>query len=73
MVIVMKPNATKNDIKNIEEILKELGLGVHISTGSERTIIGVIGDKRLIADTPLELMPGVDRLVPIVEPFKLAG
>ena len=73
MVIVMKPNATKNDIKNIEEILKELGLGVHISTGSERTIIGVIGDKRLIADTPLELMPGVDRLVPIIEPFKLAG
>ncbi|MGI6189574.1 MAG: 3-deoxy-7-phosphoheptulonate synthase [Clostridiales bacterium] len=73
MVIVMKPSATKNDIKNIEGILKKLGLDVHISTGSERTIIGVIGDKRLLADTPLELMPGVDRLVPIVEPYKLAG
>ena len=61
MVIVMKPSATKNDIKNIEGILKKLGLDVHISTGSERTIIGVIGDKRLGRHT-LELMPGVDRL-----------
>ena len=73
MVIVMKPQATRADIESIERLLKGLNLGVHISTGSERTIIGIIGDKRVLADTPLELMPGVDRLVPIVEPFKLAG
>ncbi len=73
MVIVMRPDATKEQIKNIENLLKKLNLGVHISTGSERTIIGVIGDKRILSDTPLEIMPGVDRLVPIVEPFKLVG
>jgi 3-deoxy-7-phosphoheptulonate synthase len=73
MVIVMKPNATEEEIKHIEALLKKLGLGVHISVGTERTIIGIIGDKRVLADTPLELMPGVDRLVPIVESFKLAG
>lgn len=73
MVIVMKANATKNQIENVENLLKDLQLGVHISTGSERTIIGIIGDKRKLADTPLEIMPGVDRLVPIMEPYKLVG
>ncbi|MFO7154183.1 MAG: 3-deoxy-7-phosphoheptulonate synthase [Caldicoprobacter oshimai] len=73
MVIVMKPDATEEQVRQIEALLKKLGLGVHISVGTERTIIGVIGDKRVLADTPLELMPGVDRLVPIVESFKLAG
>lgn len=73
MVIVMKSKATQDQINNVEKLLKDLGLGVHISVGSERTIIGVIGDKRKLANTPLEIMPGVERLVPIVEPFKLVG
>lgn len=73
MVIVMKSNATQDQINSVEKLLKDLNLGVHISTGSERTIIGVIGDKRILADTPLEIMPGVDRLVPIMEPYKLVG
>lgn len=73
MVIVMKPDATEEQIKNVEAVLKKLGLGVHISVGTERTIIGVIGDKRVLADTPLELMQGVDRIIPIVESFKLAS
>ena len=73
MVIVMKAKASQDQINNVEKLLKDLKLGVHVSIGSERTIIGVIGDKRKLADTPLEIMPGVDRLVPIMEPFKLVG
>lgn len=73
MVIVMKTTAVKDDVKNIERLLERLDLGAHISEGAERTIIGVIGDKRLLDGVPLELMPGVDKLVPIVEPFKLAS
>lgn len=73
MVIVMQQNATQAQVKEVEKILKKLGLGIHVSVGSERTIIGVIGDKRVLADTPLELIPGVDRLIPIVDSFKLAG
>ena len=73
MVIVMKANATEEQISGVEKFLSNLELGVHISTGSERTIIGVIGDKRILIDTPLEIMPGVDRLVPIMEPYKLVG
>ena len=73
MVIVMKPNSKESDIAEISKVLSSLGLGVHISKGSERTIIGVIGDKRKLADVPLELMNGVEKLVPIVESYKLAG
>lgn len=73
MVIVMKSNASQDQINKVEKLLKDLDLGVHISVGSERTIIGVIGDKRKLANTPLEVMPGVERLVPIVEPYKLVN
>ena len=73
MVIVMKSNASQDQINKVEKLLKDLGLGVHISVGSERTIIGVIGDKRKLANTPLEVMPGVERLAHIVEPYKLVN
>lgn len=52
MVIVMKASASNKDVKGIEQALADLELGVHISKGSERTIIGVIGDKRILANTP---------------------
>lgn len=73
MIIVMKPNSKDDDIQEISKVLSSLGLGVHVSKGSERTIIGVIGDKRKLSDIPLELMSGVEKLVPIVESYKLAG
>jgi len=73
MVIVMKPGARESEVAEVTKVLESLGLGVHISKGTERTIIGVIGDKRVLSDVPLELMPGVEKLVPIVESYKLAG
>lgn len=73
MIIVMKPGSQENHINDIVKIMESLGLGVHISKGTARTIIGVIGDKRALNDIPLELMPGVEKLVPIVESYKLAS
>ena len=73
MIIVMKPGARETDIREVSDVLKSAGLGVHISKGTERTIIGVIGDKRLLNGIPLELMQGVDKLVPIMESYKLAN
>lgn len=73
MIIVMKPGSQESEIKEISKVLESLGLGIHISQGAERTIIGVIGDKRVLSDVPVELMPGVEKLVPIVESYKLAG
>jgi 3-deoxy-7-phosphoheptulonate synthase len=73
MIIVMKPGSREGEISDIAKVLESLGLGVHVSKGAERTIIGVIGDKRVLSDIPLELMAGVEKLVPIVESYKLAG
>lgn len=73
MVIVMRTDSKDKDIQNISKVLESLGLGIHISKGTERTIIGVIGDKRLLNDIPLDLLPGVEKLVPIVESYKLAS
>lgn len=73
MIIVMKPGIEEENVREVSSVLEKLGLGVHISKGAERTIIGVIGDKRLLSGIPLELMPGVDRLVPIIESYKLAS
>ncbi|MDP4181545.1 MAG: 3-deoxy-7-phosphoheptulonate synthase [Bacillota bacterium] len=73
MVIVMKPASNQTEIDEVSKVLESLGLGIHISKGAERTIIGVIGDKRLLNDVPLELMSGVEKLVPIAESYKLAG
>ena len=73
MIIVMKPGTQESEVREVSKVLETLGLGVHISKGTERTIIGVIGDKRLLIDIPLELMPGVDKLVPIMEGYKLAS
>ncbi|NLD45884.1 MAG: 3-deoxy-7-phosphoheptulonate synthase [Clostridiaceae bacterium] len=73
MIIVMKLESKESDIREVSKVLSSLGLGVHVSQGTERTIIGVIGDKRKLNDIPIELMSGVEKLVPIVETFKLAG
>lgn len=73
MIIVMNPRSNQSQIDDVVNVLKNSGLGVHISQGTERTIIGIIGDKTVLRDIPLELMPGVEKLVPIVESFKLAG
>lgn len=73
MIIVMNPKSDQTQIDDVVNLLKNSGLGVHISQGTERTILGIIGDKSVLRDIPLELMPGVDKLVPIVEPYKLVG
>lgn len=73
MIVVMKPKSDERQVNNICEFLTELGLQPHVSKGSQVTIIGVIGDKRVLADKPLEVMPGVDKLVTITDSFKLAS
>lgn len=73
MIVVMKNNAKAEDIKNIANILKEHGLGIHISTGANKTIIGIIGDKNKISDVNVEILPGVEKCLPIMHSYKLAS
>ncbi|NLK20685.1 MAG: 3-deoxy-7-phosphoheptulonate synthase [Epulopiscium sp.] len=73
MIIVMRPEATEENIKNVIQTIEYCGLKVHLSKGLEVTIIGVIGEKSKISESNLELLSGVDRLVPVTESYKLAN
>ena len=73
MIIVMQPGATKKDINHLVEKIKKLGLKPWISSGVERTIVGVIGEEDVIRIQPLEAFPGVEKVLPILKPYKLAS
>ena len=72
MMIIMRSEATQTQIATVVARVEEQGLRAHISRGEERTIIGAIGDGRPINRDQYIFMPGVDRVVPISRPYKLA-
>jgi 3-deoxy-7-phosphoheptulonate synthase len=73
MIIVLRPDATEQQIDHIVEKVKRLGLKPMISRGEERTIIGVIGPEDVIQSQPLEVYPGVEKVLPILKPYKLVS
>lgn len=73
MMIVMKEGATEAEIAHVVERVEEIGCSAHISKGELLTVIGAIGDRDKVADLGLEGAPGVDHLVPIAKPYKLAS
>ena len=74
MIIVMKPGATKAQFNHVVEKVKEYGFQAHPIVGTERTVIGCIGDERGKSQLQsLEVAPGVESVMPILKPFKLAS
>jgi 3-deoxy-7-phosphoheptulonate synthase len=73
MIIIMKHNATTSEVANVAARIEQMGCQAHLSEGSERTIIGVIGNGRPIDRAQIEMMVGVERTVPVLRPFKLAS
>ena len=73
MIIVLKPKATQKEIDHIIEKVKKLGLKPMVSKGVERTIIGVIGEEDIIRVQPLEVYPGVEKVMSILKPYKLVS
>jgi 3-deoxy-7-phosphoheptulonate synthase len=73
MVIVCRQGVTAVEVREIIETLESKGLKAHLSEGTQTTIIGVVGDKTLLVDSPLEALPGVEKIVPIMESYKLAS
>ncbi|HEY6010217.1 MAG TPA: 3-deoxy-7-phosphoheptulonate synthase [Nitrospirota bacterium] len=73
MIIVVRPDATEEQISHIIKKIKDHGLQAHVSKGTERTIIGAIGDEAVLQSMPLEAIPGVEKVLPILKPFKLAS
>src|SRR5258708_15214792 len=73
MIIVLRPNPTAAEIDHVLDRIRELGLKPHLSQGEHRTIIGVIGDENKLQAQPLQAIPGVEQVLPIMKPFKLAS
>ncbi|MDD5155976.1 MAG: 3-deoxy-7-phosphoheptulonate synthase [Candidatus Omnitrophica bacterium] len=73
MIVVLKPDATQAQIDHIIEKVQKLGLKPMVSKGTERTIIGLIGPEDVLRVTPLEVFPGVEKVMPVLAPYKLVS
>lgn len=73
MIVVLTAGAGEQEKNQVIEMIERLGLRVHLSQGVERTILGIIGDRELAAGLALEALPQVERVVPILRPYKLAS
>jgi 3-deoxy-7-phosphoheptulonate synthase len=73
MMIVMKSSATEAEIQAVLDRIASVGAVAHPSRGEEVTVIGAIGDREHVARLELEGSPGVERVVPILKPYKLAS
>ncbi|MFM7317420.1 MAG: 3-deoxy-7-phosphoheptulonate synthase [bacterium] len=73
MIIVLKPGSSPDQIQHVLDRIQDLGFTPHVSKGVSRTIIGVIGDESKLQAQPLKAIEGVEQVVPILKPFKLAS
>jgi len=73
MIVVMKPGAEKQHIQHVIDLVHDYGLKEHPIYGTDRTVIACIGDKRMVDKGAIENAPMVDRIVPILAPYKMAS
>ncbi len=73
MMIVMKEGATPDQVRAVVDRVQSVGARTHLSEGEIHTVIGAIGDREQVANLDLEGYPGVDHVVPITRPYKLAS
>lgn len=73
MIVVMKPGSTQENLAAVVNKIEAAGLRTHLSKGEEVTIVGVIGDKKIIANLELQMMAGVEKTVRITEKYKLVS
>lgn len=74
MIIVMAPNSTERDLDVVKQKIESEGLSYHLSTGTSRTIVGVIGDKKAIGNLEMHCcLPGVEKTMRITEKYKLVS
>jgi 3-deoxy-7-phosphoheptulonate synthase len=73
MIVVMKKEATIEQIEKVTDRLEDMGMQVQTNTGVECTVLGVLGDTYMVDSETVEMMSGVDRIVPVQEPYKKAN
>src|SRR6516165_10769826 len=73
MIVVMKPGASKQEIDHVIDLIHGLGLRSHVIVGTDRTVVAALGEKRDGAKQALETGEGVEKVVPILAPYKMAS
>jgi len=73
MILVLKKSATEKEAQHIVHMAQIWGFKVNLSRGVERTVIGLIGDERELRDKPLDMLPGVETVLAVLKPYKLAA
>ena len=73
MIIITRPDITDDELDHLRERIEAAGLHTHLSRGEHRTIIGCIGDETRLMELPLRSIPGVESVMPVLKPYKLAS
>jgi 3-deoxy-7-phosphoheptulonate synthase len=73
MIVVMKPGATSEQVQHVVDLVRDYGLKEHLIVGTDRTVVACIGDKRAVDKSAIENAPMVERIVPILAPYKMAS
>lgn len=73
MIVVMQPSATDAEIQHVIDLIREMGLKDHPIKGTDLTVVAVIGDDRKKDGSKLEQAPGVDRVMKVLQPYKLSA
>src|SRR6188768_1765733 len=73
MIVVMKPGSSPQQVEHVTKLVREMGLKDHVIVGTERTVVAVIGNDRMKDKGALETVEGVEKVVPILAPYKMAS
>src|SRR5438477_11559274 len=73
MIVVMKSGSSAQQVEHVVKLVREMGLKDHVIVGTERTVVAVIGDDRHKDRSRFETVEGVEKVVPILAPYKMAS
>jgi 3-deoxy-7-phosphoheptulonate synthase len=73
MIIITRPGITEAELDHIRERIEGLGMRTHVSRGETRIVVGCIGDEETLREVPLLRLPGVESVMPVMKPYKLAS
>ncbi|MCF7957433.1 MAG: 3-deoxy-7-phosphoheptulonate synthase [Phycisphaerae bacterium] len=73
MIVVMSPKSSEEQLNHVVELVEEMGLTSHVIHGTDRNVVAAVGDKRQVDKGAIENCPGVEKIVPILAPYKVAS
>src|SRR5689334_24340547 len=73
MIVIMKPGSTEAQLEHVQKLVREMGLKDHVIVGTERTVVACVGSDRFKDRSALETVEGVEKVVPILAPYKMAS